>query len=74
MYLILQIATAAILTLAAKTAYVDFPPAVSIIAHDKLPAPQLVNRGDRLGFSNGVPILATMAGILIVAFGGRRTP
>jgi hypothetical protein len=69
-YLILQIATAAILTLAANTAYADFPRLSSIIAHDKYLPRQLANRGDRLVFSNGVLILATMAGILIVAFGG----
>ena len=70
LYLILQIATAAILTLAANTAYADFPRLSSIIAHDKYLPRQLANRGDRLVFSNGVLILATMAGILIVAFGG----
>ena len=69
-YLILQIATAAILTLAANTAYADFPRLSSIIAHDKYLPRQLANRGDRLVFSNGVLILATMAGVLIVAFGG----
>ena len=69
-YLLLQVATAAILTLAANTAYADFPRLSSIIAHDKYLPRQLANRGDRLVFSNGVLILATMAGILIVAFGG----
>jgi amino acid transporter len=69
-YLLLQIATAAILTLAANTAYADFPRLSSIIAHDKYLPRQLANRGDRLVFSNGVLILATMAGVLIVAFGG----
>ena len=69
-YLILQFATAAILTLAANTAYADFPRLSSIIAHDKYLPRQLANRGDRLVFSNGVLILATMAGVLIVAFGG----
>jgi amino acid transporter len=70
MYLILQIATAGILTLAANTAYADFPRLSSIIAADKYLPRQLANRGDRLVFSNGVLILATMAGVLIVAFGG----
>ena len=69
-YLVLQFATAAILTLAANTAYADFPRLSSIIAHDKYLPRQLANRGDRLVFSNGVLILATMAGVLIIAFGG----
>ncbi len=70
MYLILQFATAAILTLAANTAYADFPRLSSIIAHDKYLPRQLANRGDRLVFSNGVIVLAGAAGLLIIAFGG----
>src|SRR5262249_1936230 len=31
----------------------------------------LANRGDRLVFSNGVLVLAAMAGVLIVVFGGK---
>ncbi len=69
-YVILQFATAAILTLAANTAYADFPRLSSIIAHDKYLPRQLANRGDRLVFSNGVIVLAGAAGLLIVAFGG----
>jgi hypothetical protein len=67
---LLQFATAAILTLAANTAYADFPRLSSIIARDGYLPRQLANRGDRLVFSNGVLALAVAAGILIVAFGG----
>jgi amino acid transporter len=70
LYVILQFATAAILTLAANTAYADFPRLSSIIAHDGYLPRQLANRGDRLVFSNGVIVLATAAGALIIAFGG----
>lgn len=70
MYLVLQISTAAILTLAANTAYADFPRLSSIIAHDRYLPRQLANRGDRLVFSNGVLVLAGAAALLIVAFGG----
>ena len=70
MYLVLQIATAGILTLAANTAYADFPRLSSIIAHDKYLPRQLANRGDRLVFSNGVLVLAGAAALLVVAFGG----
>src|SRR6476620_8581573 len=69
-YLILQIATAAILTLAAYFEYADYPRLSSIIAHDKYLPRQLANRGDRLVFSNGVLILAGSAALLIIAFGG----
>jgi Amino acid permease len=67
----LQLATAAILTLAANTAYADFPRLSSIIARDGYLPRQLANRGDRLVFSNGVIVLAAMASVLIVVFGGK---
>jgi amino acid transporter len=70
MYVVLQFATAAILTLAANTAYADFPRLSSIIARDGYLPRQLSNRGDRLVFSNGVLVLAGAAGVLIIAFGG----
>ncbi len=70
LYVILQFATAAILTLAANTAYADFPRLSSIIARDGYLPRQFANRGDRLVFSNGVLFLAGAAGVLIVAFGG----
>ncbi|MBM3659696.1 MAG: APC family permease [Actinobacteria bacterium] len=69
-FFILQIATALILTLAANTAYADFPRISSIIAKDGYLPRQFANRGDRLVFSNGVIFLALAAGALIVAFGG----
>ena len=68
---ILQLATAGILTLAANTAYADFPRLSSIIARDGYLPRQLANRGDRLVFSNGVLILAIFAGTLIAVFGGK---
>jgi hypothetical protein len=71
MYVVLQFATAAILTLAANTAYADFPRLSSIIARDGYLPRQLANRGDRLVFSNGVVVLATAASALIIAFGGK---
>jgi amino acid transporter len=69
-YVILQFSTAAILTLAANTAYADFPRLSSIIARDGFLPRQLATRGDRLVFSNGIVILAVLASILVVAFGG----
>jgi amino acid transporter len=64
----LQFGTFAILILAANTAYADFPRLSSIIARDGYLPRQLSSRGDRLVFSNGILILATMAGVLITAF------
>ncbi len=73
MYYILQGATAAILTLAANTAYADFPRLSSIIARDGYLPRQLANRGDRLVFSNGVLVLAVAASTLVVIFGGNES-
>src|SRR5687767_1011260 len=64
-----QVATAAILILAANTAFADFPRLASILATDRFLPRQLMNRGDRLVFSNGVLILSVFASILIVVFG-----
>jgi amino acid transporter len=72
-YYVLQFATAAILTLAANTAFADFPRLSSIIARDGFLPRQFANRGDRLVFSNGVIVLAVAAAILVTVFGGNET-
>ena len=69
-YFALQAFTAAILILAANTAYADFPRLASLMAGDRFLPRQLANRGDRLVFSNGILVLAGGALVLIVAFGG----
>ena len=73
LYVILQFATAAVLILAANTAYADFPRLSSIIARDGFLPRQFMNQGDRLVFSNGVVFLAVAAGALLIAFGGITT-
>ena len=73
MYYVQQIATMAILLLAANTAYADFPRIASILSKDGYLPRQLRNRGDRLVFSNGIVALSVVAGILIVVFGGVTT-
>jgi amino acid transporter len=70
LFWITQIATFAILILAANTAYADFPRLSSIIARDGFLPRQLANRGDKLVFSNGIIFLALVAGLLIVVFNG----
>jgi amino acid transporter len=72
-YYVLQISTMAILTLAANTAFADFPRIASILAKDGYLPRQLHNRGDRLVYSNGVIALAAVAALLVVAFGGVTT-
>jgi amino acid transporter len=67
-FYLLQAFTAAILVLAANTAYNGFPVLASLLArHGHLPR-QLARRGDRLVFSNGIVLLAAVAAVLIVAF------
>jgi amino acid transporter len=70
MFWLTQIATFAILILAANTAYADFPRLSSIISRDGFLPRQFSNRGDRLVFSNGIIFLALMASTLIIVFGG----
>jgi amino acid transporter len=69
-YYVVQAATAAILVLAANTAFADFPRLSSLLARDRFLPRQFANRGDRLVFSNGIVILAIFAGVLVIAFGG----
>jgi amino acid transporter len=64
----LQAATAAILILAANTAFNGFPLLASLLATDRFLPRQLHNRGDRLVYSNGIILLALFAIALIVAF------
>jgi amino acid transporter len=65
--------TAAILILAANTAFNGFPVLSSLLGRDNYLPHQLSNRGDRLVFSNGIAALALVAGLLIVAFDANVT-
>ena len=67
-YYALQFSTFAILVLAANTAFADFPRLAGILARDKYLPNQLAARGDRLAFSNGIMMLAFVAGIIIWMF------
>ncbi len=73
LYFILQVATMAILILAANTAFADFPRLAAIIGKDGYLPRQFANRGDRLVFSNGILILAGAAAVLLIAFNGNVT-
>jgi amino acid transporter len=67
-FYVVQFFTAAILILAANTAYQDFPRLSSILARDRYMPRQFMNRGDRLVFSNGIIVLAVVSSIMIFAF------
>lgn len=68
LFLALQGFTAAILVLAANTAFNGFPVLASLLGRDGHLPRQLAHRGDRLVFSNGILLLAAVAAVLIVAF------
>jgi amino acid transporter len=68
LFYLYQAATAAILVLAANTAFNGFPGLSSILAHHRYLPRQLHNRGDRLVFSNGILILGGLATALVVGF------
>jgi amino acid transporter len=70
---LIQISTALLLVLAANTAFADFPRLSSILGKDRFLPRQFQFRGDRLAFSVGVLVLALLASLLIVAFGGSVT-
>jgi amino acid transporter len=67
-FYIINALTAAILFLAANTAYAGFPNLASLLAVDRFLPRQLMNRGDRLVYSNGVVILTVFTCLLIIAF------
>ncbi len=69
-YFVIQAFTAAILILAANTAFADFPRLSSLLANDRFLPRQFSNRGDKLVFTNGIIILAIAAIILVVLFQG----
>ena len=73
MFYYIQAATALILILAANTAYNGFPLLGSILAQHRYLPRQLHTRGDRLAFSNGIIVLAIIAGALIWAYQGSVT-
>jgi len=61
-------ATALILFLAANTSYADFPRLSAVLARDRFAPRQLMNRGDRLAFSNGILALGILASLLVVLY------
>ena len=69
-YYIVQIMTVVILALAANTAFAGMPLLTALMARDGYLPRQLVTRGTRLNFSNGILILFAASAILVFAFRG----
>jgi amino acid transporter len=70
LYAFVQAATAAILLLAANTAFNGFPRLLFFMARDRYAPKAFLHLGDRLAFSNGIIALAVVAGLIFVAFRG----
>ncbi|MBF7104114.1 APC family permease [Pediococcus pentosaceus] len=70
-YYILQLSTALILAVAANTGFSAFPMLAYNLAKDKFMPHAYMDRGDRLGYSNGIISLAAGAIVLILIFGGQ---
>lgn len=67
-FFLIQAVTAAVLLLAANTAFNGFPLLGSVLATDHYAPKSLATRGDRLIFSNGVIALSITAIVLLVVF------
>jgi amino acid transporter len=69
-FYLFQAFTAILLFLAANTSFNAFPRLLAILAGDGHMPRQFALRGDRLAFSYGIIVLATLSASLIVVFGG----
>jgi amino acid transporter len=69
-FYLFQIFTAVLLFLAANTSFNAFPRLLAILAIDGNMPRQFALRGDRLAYSYGVVVLASIAALLIVVFRG----
>jgi hypothetical protein len=73
LYYSLQAGTMLILIMAANTGFADFPRLASFQAGDSFLPRQMTKRGHRLVYSNGIVVLAAVAGALVVATGAEVT-
>jgi amino acid transporter len=68
-YYAVQGLTLLVLILAANTSFQGFPRLSALLARDRFAPRQFTNLGDRLVFSNGMLVLATVAGLLLWIYG-----
>jgi amino acid transporter len=73
MFVLVLGVTAIILFLAANTSYAGFPALGAVLARDRFVPRQLMNRGDRLAYSNGILGLAVFAALLVWVFDAEVT-
>ena len=69
-YLFIQLATAAVLLMAANTSFNDFPRVLFLMAHDQQAPRSFLHIGDRLTFSTGILLLSAASAAIYVALHG----
>jgi len=70
LYIYIQGSTAAVLLLAANTAYNDFPRVLYLMARDRMAPRSFLEIGDRLTFRNGIVLLSVVSALIYAAFAG----
>ena len=60
----------AVLILSANTSFADFPRVCRLLAEDDFLPAGFANRGRRLVYSLGISVLAVIAGLILIVFGG----
>jgi amino acid transporter len=69
-YVYIQAATAAVLLLAANTAYNDLPRVLFLMAKDRYAPRSFLHIGDRLTFRNGILLLSVASAVVYIVFRG----
>ena len=73
LFILITVVTGFILVLAGNTAFNGFPTLASVLSRDSFLPHQMVRRGDRLSYSNGIVVLTVAAIALIVGFQAQTT-
>lgn len=69
-YYVTMTSVLTVLALSANTSFADFPRVCRVLAANRYLPQEFARRGRRLVFSNGIVVLAVLAGVLLIAFGG----
>ncbi|HEX3865486.1 MAG TPA: APC family permease [Gemmatimonadaceae bacterium] len=69
-YYVTIVAVVAVLSLSANTSFADFPRLCRVLALDDYLPADFAHPGRRLVYSVGIVVLATLAAILLIVFGG----
>ena len=73
LFILITVVTGFILVLAGNTAFNGFTTLASVLSRDSFLPHQMVRRGDRLSYSNGIVVLTLAAIALIVGFHAETT-